>query len=396
MSSPQYSSFDYMSFPNLSYNGTCDDPDDNLNDITPFIISVLFIIGVLGNGSLICISIMHKDMRTPPNLLIINMSLGDLLLLIFTVPDVLAFYIVGGWIVPLFFCKTMKAVQNVSQGVSVFTFAALSYDRYEAISRPFSRRHTGWRQSGMRTLAIAATIWFISFLFSLPAMVMAYVANCGHCSLPFNENEMKIYQLVMFLAVYLIPFLAVFVFYTLTALVLIRDTGAIRGSMRGAADRRQSSRNRLAFVILLAAVLFFVLWLPYYVAALVFEFMSEFKINKFFSSYPIMYVLLDFTYLFPLLSSCTNPLLLYAVSSNYRRKLKAIFSGCPFFSKHQWNNAKTFTMTTLRTNSAGSNCNHRDFPANHEDLALSAQEQRRLMETQMYSVDRSKSSSNHI
>ncbi|PIK52573.1 putative neuromedin-B receptor-like [Apostichopus japonicus] len=166
---------------NVSY---CKSDVEDLSSFAPIFILGVFVVGVLGNGSLIVISIMHKDMRTPPNLLIINMSLGDLLLFIFVVPDLVFFYLKGGWTSPLYLCKIIKLSQHITQGVSVLTFAALSYDRYEAIARPFSRRHAGWRHA-----------------------------------------------------------------------VLVRDTGEIRGSVRGAADRRQSSRNRLAFVILLAAIL---------------------------------------------------------------------------------------------------------------------------------------------
>ncbi|PIK36207.1 putative neuromedin-B receptor-like [Apostichopus japonicus] len=344
---------------NVSY---CKSDVEDLSSFAPIFILGVFVVGVLGNGSLIVISIMHKDMRTPPNLLIINMSLGDLLLFIFVVPDLVFFYLKGGWTSPLYLCKIIKLSQHITQGVSVLTFAALSYDRYEAIARPFSRRHAGWRHAGIRTLAIATTIWFISFLFSLPAMLWAHIGECGDCRLPFHETHWKYYILVLFFAIYLLPFVAVFVFYTLTALVLVRDTGEIRGSVRGAADRRQSSRNRLAFVILLAAILFAILWLPYYVHSLVFEFIPEEHMNSFFERFPFMFFLLDISYFCGLLSSCTNPILLYAVSSNYRRKLGFLFSGCPFLPKHQWTSAKSFTMMTIRTNSGTSNHNHRDSP----------------------------------
>lgn len=351
---------------NNSMGGFCDNSTDDLSSSTPIFLLVVFVIGVVGNGSLIIISIFHKDMRTPPNLLIINMSLGDLLLLIFVVPDLVVFYLKGVWTVPLFLCKLVKSSQFITQGVSVLTFAALSYDRYEAIARPFSRRHAGWRHAGMRTLAIAASIWFVSFLFSLPAMVWANIGICGECFLPFQEVHYKYYLLVLFFAVYLLPFIAVFVLYTLTAIVLVRDTGHIRGSMRGAADRRQNSRNRLAFVILLAAILFAVLWLPYYVSSLIFEFAPEEKVPMLFEN-SFMYFLLDISYFCGLLSSCTNPILLYAVSSNYRRKVRILLTGCPFLPKHQWVSAKSFTMMTLRTNSGTSNHNQHDSPQRNGD-----------------------------
>ena len=54
--------------------------------IVPVIFSIIFIVGVIGNGCLIYILLRHKSMRSIPNTFIFNLALGDLFILLFTVP----------------------------------------------------------------------------------------------------------------------------------------------------------------------------------------------------------------------------------------------------------------------------------------------------------------------
>ena len=54
--------------------------------IVPVIFSIIFLVGVIGNGCLIYILLRHKSMRSIPNTFIFNLALGDLFILLFTVP----------------------------------------------------------------------------------------------------------------------------------------------------------------------------------------------------------------------------------------------------------------------------------------------------------------------
>jgi hypothetical protein len=54
--------------------------------IVPVVFSLIFLVGVVGNGGLIYILLRHKSMRSIPNTFIFNLAVGDLLILLFTVP----------------------------------------------------------------------------------------------------------------------------------------------------------------------------------------------------------------------------------------------------------------------------------------------------------------------
>ena len=55
--------------------------------IVPVIFGIIFLVGVTGNGGLIYILLHHKSMmRSIPNIYILNLAVGDLLILLFMVP----------------------------------------------------------------------------------------------------------------------------------------------------------------------------------------------------------------------------------------------------------------------------------------------------------------------
>ena len=54
--------------------------------IVPVVFGIIFLVGVIGNGCLIYILLRHKSMRSIPNTFIFNLALGDLFILLFTVP----------------------------------------------------------------------------------------------------------------------------------------------------------------------------------------------------------------------------------------------------------------------------------------------------------------------
>lgn len=80
-----------------------DDPDVNLtfrtmaNDhynyairpetyIVPALFALIFVVGTIGNSTLVLIFVRHKQMRNVPNIYILNLALGDLLVIVSCVP----------------------------------------------------------------------------------------------------------------------------------------------------------------------------------------------------------------------------------------------------------------------------------------------------------------------
>lgn len=76
--------------------------------IVPVLFGVIFLVGVLGNASLIWILLRHKAMRSVPNTFIFNLALGDLLVLLCSVPFTSTVFTLDSWPYGLFVCKASE------------------------------------------------------------------------------------------------------------------------------------------------------------------------------------------------------------------------------------------------------------------------------------------------
>jgi hypothetical protein len=86
--------------------------------IVPILFALIFLVGVVGNGSLIYVLCRHKSMRSVPNTFIFNLALGDLLVLIFAVPFTSTVYTLDSWPYGEFVCKASEFAKvnlNISQ-----------------------------------------------------------------------------------------------------------------------------------------------------------------------------------------------------------------------------------------------------------------------------------------
>lgn len=114
--------------PNQTYIPYSDRPETY---IIPVVFAVIFVAGVLGNGTLILIFVRHRNMRTGPNTYILSLAVGDLLVILIVVPFTSTVYTLDSWPFGTLVCKLCEVAKDISIGVSVFTLTALSADRYE-------------------------------------------------------------------------------------------------------------------------------------------------------------------------------------------------------------------------------------------------------------------------
>ncbi|KAK3907385.1 Neuropeptide CCHamide-1 receptor, partial [Frankliniella fusca] len=150
--------------------------------LVPVIFIVIFLLGAVGNGTLVFVFIRHRGIRTVPNIYIFSLALGDLLVILTSVPFTSTLYTVDSWPYGTAVCKVSEVAKDVSIGVSVFTLTALSGDRYVAIVSPL-RRHSSSR-ARRHTCIVASAIWIIAILFAVPDAIIAEVQE-----LDLGENH---------------------------------------------------------------------------------------------------------------------------------------------------------------------------------------------------------------
>jgi len=205
--------------------------------VVPLVFGLIFIVGVVGNGTLIFTVLANKNMRTTPNVLLVSLAAGDLLLILFTVPFMSTIYTFTAWPFGELVCKLGEFTVSLSLGVSVFTLTALSAERYAVIVHPMSAVHrstAGVSSSLLRTVLVAVGIWALAAALASVELVAATVspgpfAVCHAYPASWGEAYVSFHVIFRFLVYFAIPIVTIGFFYALMARMLIVSAKEIPG-----------------------------------------------------------------------------------------------------------------------------------------------------------------------
>ncbi|CAF3253640.1 unnamed protein product [Rotaria socialis] len=136
---------------------------------------IILLIGLFGNCLVLLSAITnHRNIhRSSTNLLLVNMSYADLIILIFNIFDIAQFsfdpYWPTAWYLGLSFCKIVRFSQVFGCYVSVQTLLTISIERYISIIHPIKISQINHRK---RLYLIFILIWSLGFLMALPNLYL--------------------------------------------------------------------------------------------------------------------------------------------------------------------------------------------------------------------------------
>lgn len=186
---------------------------------------IVFIVGLVGNA-LVCISVYRNhSMRTVTNYFIVNLAVADFLVILFCLPPSVLWDVTETWFFGSFLCKLVLYLQSVSVSVSVLTLTSISIDRWYAICHPLKFKSTATRAK--RAIVL---IWLTSLLLVLPDAIvldtrpspdlLIQTTYFTDCTYTWGDDDSRIYQLMIVLFLYVVPFALMSVFYYQIARVL--------------------------------------------------------------------------------------------------------------------------------------------------------------------------------
>ncbi|CAH1376252.1 hypothetical protein MTP99_017622 [Tenebrio molitor] len=291
--------------------------------IVPVVFFIIFVVGVLGNGTLVVIFLRHRAMRNVPNTYIFSLALADLLVITTCVPFTSILYTLESWPWGVVMCKVSETSKLISIGVSVFTLTALSAERYCAIVNPLRRL-----QTKPMTVISAGIIWLLATLLALPDAICSRLAEvyleatnktiviCYPFPNITNEKLYAKYNIALkSLIYYFIPLCIIAGFYVLMAIRLHASANEMPGEVRGAQSVAQAkARRHVARMVLIFVFLFFICFLPQHVFMLWFHFYPN--ADEAYNDW--WHVLRMIGFCLSFLNSCVNPVALYCVSGVFR------------------------------------------------------------------------------
>ncbi|KAK3085854.1 hypothetical protein FSP39_009649 [Pinctada imbricata] len=255
---------------NMSMNGTSN--STGVLSETPMYILVIstvfflliFIVGLVGNIYIIALVCGVKHMRTKMSLLFVNLSITDLLVLMICMPSgAVDVYADEVWYFGEAACVLVIFLESAVTLASCLTILVIAVDRYLAICK--STTDNVWKRLSVTTKMIG--IWTLAISTSVPfAFAVKFkdekyedgttVKKCY----PSLDSTWKIgYYLSVSVVFFCMVFLILVILIQRMASVLLQASNLFEGQIQ---TKRIRERRRVAVMLFLIAVCFFVCLLP--------------------------------------------------------------------------------------------------------------------------------------
>lgn len=173
---------------------------------------IILTCSTVGNGLVIYVIKTTERMRTPSNILVLNLAVCDLVTPLISIPFDFALEENGYvWMYGGFMCKILWPGATLSTTSSSLTLAAISFDRYRVIMHPFKSK-----LSMDKVKIIISFIHMFSIFVITPYIYVLHLQG-KLCTEAWPGHEYRqAYTLVLFLVQYCIPLIFMTIMYTLT------------------------------------------------------------------------------------------------------------------------------------------------------------------------------------
>ncbi|XP_062421594.1 C-C chemokine receptor type 1-like isoform X2 [Pungitius pungitius] len=219
----------------------------------PTFYSLVFILGVIGNGLVVCVVVMYQNKLQ--DMWLINLAVSDLVF-VFTLPFYAHYSLVGEWPFGDIFCRFASGSHTTGFLSSIFFMVVMTLDRYIKV---FLDVNTVARYRTFRAgIALTVFVWTLSLCFSLPAIIFTKVKNDSSevtCSYEPENKAWRLYDIILKNVFGLgIPLLAIIVCFSRIIPKLLK--------------MRSGKKHRVVKLIISIVIAFFVFWAPYNISIL--------------------------------------------------------------------------------------------------------------------------------
>lgn len=279
--------------------------------VLKFVFFVIALIGIAGNILVCLVVLLNKSMRTPMNLLLVNLAISDMMFLLFLSPQ-FAFEGIfddhtkaSGDV----FCKFMTVLAWTAGYTSAFILIAIAVERYLAITRPHDL-HMRITLRSLRLIVILCLFLGLSWN-AIGFVIKVYDVKKEECTSVWPQfYSKKVYKTLSFLFVCLIPVAIMFLLYSKVIYTLwFKASNSASGFSQLAVIR---SRKKVTKILVTVSILYTLCWVP---QSFLYMIMTHVRSLKDTPVYPFSVALLT-------LNSAANPFIYCLHSSRFRIHLK--------------------------------------------------------------------------
>nr|XP_046259418.1 teleost multiple tissue opsin 2b [Scatophagus argus] len=226
------------------------------------VLGFIMTFGFLNNFIVLLLFCKFKKLRTPVNMLLLNISVSDMLVCVFGTTLSFASSIRGKWLLGRSGCSWYGFINSCFGIVSLISLVILSYDRYSTLT-VYNKRGPNYRKP---LLAVGGS-WLYSLFWTVPPLLgwSSYgIEGAGtSCSVSWTVQTAQSHAYIICLFIFCLGLPVLVMIYCYGRLLLaVRQVGKIR---KTAARRRE---YHILFMVLTTAACYLLCWMPYGVVAM--------------------------------------------------------------------------------------------------------------------------------
>ncbi|XP_023271795.1 C-X-C chemokine receptor type 5 [Seriola lalandi dorsalis] len=294
-------------------SGFCDEENLGLQTFDAVLHSLIFLLGVVGNGLMITVLLRRWRLLRITEIYLLHLALADLMLL-FTFPFSLADK-ASGWVFGEVLCKLIELMKNLNLLCGSFLLACIGFDRYLAIVHAIPSMRSRRPQIVQLTCIL---LWLVCLALSVPNIVFLAVKeehtntsrlSCFYYNYNINAHNWVLTKRVLDHICFFLPLAVMSYCYTALAVTLCKS------------QKSQAKQGAIRLALIVTLVFCFC-WLPYNIT-LVIQTMVDLKGISFddCKSYDLLQIALDVTKSLGLSHCCLNPFLYAFVGVQFRNEL---------------------------------------------------------------------------
>jgi hypothetical protein len=254
---------------------------------------------------------------------IINLAISDMISLLANFSVGYKFPSSINWQNGDFMCTFLPFCRRLSVGLSAYSVAVLSIQRYRVIVNPFHVRVSS-QQTLRATAGTVCGVWIVAALFAIPSALAA--DECLDSVVYGSKSYYKSVVIFKLLVSCALPVCVIAFSYIMSARHLVNSSLPLSDNIK---HPLAETRKITAKVMLGLIVVYLVSFVPYHIL-ITYSLLSD--ISQFQFWYSIAPRQLQYTFVISiyllLTNSCLNPLAVFCISRAFRKHLKRYLTSC--------------------------------------------------------------------
>ncbi|XP_078349114.1 neuropeptide FF receptor 2-like [Oculina patagonica] len=291
--------------------------------------SILVSTDLIGNTIVFLVIILNRDMRTPMNILLLNLAVADMMVGLFIAPRFILIHLFKhpDGLTGTMFCKLLTGGNLTWTGgaCSVFTLVAIAFERYYAVMYPYGNKG---KLTYNKLKIIIPLSWISAVILNIPLYLTIYFDKEADFCMeywPSPEWLPKAYSSTWFFVAGIIPATIMTVLYSRVVYSLWFKRG--ENNPESTQQGVMKVRKRVTKMVLAVSIIYGLCWMPN---------LTIYALNYFSPSQNYG----DVTYITSIVlvtcNSTVNPFVYVFVNQKFRRKMKSLIC-CGSFCNNRVN-----------------------------------------------------------